>query len=91
MSLLSKRPRVDHVATAARLRAHPHMWLIVGEYRSTVSAEGIARDIRSAFQRHVGRGRSPYRPAGAFESRMELTEYGVQVTARYVGAGGGSR
>lgn len=80
-----KRPRVNHVATAARLRANPGVWLPVGEYRSAVSADSTARQIRNGYDHHPGRPPSPYVPSGAFESRMEQTEFGVQITARYVG------
>jgi len=85
MSLLSKRRHVDHAATAARLRAQPGEWLPVGEYRSSASADSIAREIRSGYERRPGRPVSPYAPRGSFEARMDLTEFGVQITARYVG------
>lgn len=81
----SKRPRVDHVAMAARLRANPGVWLPVGEYRSVVSADSTAREIRNGYERRPGRPPSPYAPRGAFECRMDKTEFGVQLTARYVG------
>lgn|GEM_PF-3457345 len=80
-----KQPRVDHVATAAHLRAHPGEWLPVGEYRSAISADSTAREIRTGFERRPGRPPSPYLPRGAFEARMDKTEFGVQITARYVG------
>lgn len=85
MSLLAKRPRVDHHATATRLRAQPGVWLPVGEYRSSSSADSTFRYIRAAFQHSAHRRPSPYAPAGSFEARMNLTQDGVQVTARYIG------
>lgn len=85
MTRPTKRPRVNHQETADRLKANPHTWLIVGEYRSTISADGICRYIRTGAQRHSHRTPSPYQPAGAYEARMELTEFGVRVDARYVG------
>jgi len=87
MSLLVKRPHVDHPATAARLRTCAGVWQAVGEYRSTSSSEGIVRYIRSGRQRQSHRSPSPYAPAGAFEARSSLTEFGVLVEARYVGGG----
>lgn len=88
MSLLSKRPHVDHAATAARLRAQPGVWLPVGEYGSSASADSIARAIRSGYERRPGRADSPYAPCGTFEARLELTEFGARITARYVGEDG---
>jgi hypothetical protein len=85
MARPAKRTRVDHQATADRLRAHPRTWMEVGEYQSTISGDGIVRGIRTGVQRHIGRAPSPYAPAGSFEARMELTEFGVRVFARYVG------
>lgn len=85
MSRPFKRPQVDHHETAARLKDQPNTWLPVGEYRSTCSADGICRDIRTGVQRHSHRRPSPYNPPGAFEARTELTEFGVRIYARYIG------
>ncbi|QCX81113.1 hypothetical protein C9F11_37650 [Streptomyces sp. YIM 121038] len=82
MSRLVRRPRVDHAAVAARARSKPHTWLVVGEYRSGQSAEGIVRDIHTAGSR-LGQV-SEYRPAGAFQAVKRLTEYGCEVLVRYV-------
>ncbi|MFF7142329.1 hypothetical protein ACFZB5_13910 [Streptomyces nodosus] len=82
MSRLTKRPRVDHAATADRLRAHPGEWLEVGEYRSSQAAVGVAYLVRTAS---VKSGVSPYEPAGSFQAVTRLTEYGARVMACYVG------
>lgn len=85
MSRPARRSNVNHRETASQLRAQPNTWLPVGEYRTTNSAAGICRDIRTGIQRHIERGPSPYSPGGAFEARTELTEFGVRIYARYVG------
>ena len=85
MSRPSKRTTVDHAKVAARLRAHPRMWLPVGEYRSTQSADGMARKIREGQPIGSTADTSHYQPAGAFEVRIDLTEFGALVVARYVG------
>lgn len=76
--------RVDHSAAAALCRATPGQWQPVGEYNSTQSAYGTADDIRKASVRHPGQ-QSAYKPAGSFEARHALTEFGARVEARYVG------
>lgn len=82
MSRLSRRPRVNHADAAARARRRPHRWVVVGEYRSSQSAEGVVSDIHTAGSR-LGRV-SEYRPAGAYQARTRLTEYGCEVLVRYV-------
>jgi hypothetical protein len=79
-----RRPYIDHFAVAAVCRANPGEWQPVGEYGSSQSAEGVARYIRTAKTRTAA-NRSAYEPAGAFETRQELTELGVQIEARYIG------
>lgn len=83
MSRLARRAHVDHAKTAANLRAKPGHWLPIGEYRSTSSATGIALMIRTAPD--TCNSSVFYAPAGAFEARMELTDTGTQVLARYIG------
>lgn len=87
MSRRMKRPMTDHTKTAARLRSHPRMWMPVGEYNSTQSAEGMAHMIRTG---QAKQGTSPYAPAGTFETRVELTEFGAELLAQYVGSAGGA-
>lgn len=82
MSRLTKRPAVNHTTTAAHIKARPRTWLPVGEYRSTQSAEHMAYAIRTAYAK---RQNSPYAPAGSFEARTRLTEYGALLEARYIG------
>jgi hypothetical protein len=79
---------VDHVAVAARCRANPGQWQEVGEYNSTLSADGMVRAIRAAYVPASRRARatSAYAPAGAFEATRVLTEFGARVEARYVGS-----
>lgn len=79
-----RRVNVDHALVADSCRANPGLWLSVGEYNSTPSAEGIATAIRKAKTKSPAQ-QSPYSPAGSFEARRALTEYGARVEARYVG------
>lgn len=73
----------DHVMVASLCRANPGQWQEVGEYGSSESAGAAVRAIRGAFRRS-GRP-SAYEPAGAFEARRELTDFGARVEARYIG------
>jgi hypothetical protein len=80
-----RRPNIDHKTVAANCRANPGMWQPVAEYNSSQSADGAAGYIRYATTKkttHV----SPYAPAGAFEARRTLTEFGARVEARFVGS-----
>jgi hypothetical protein len=79
-----RRRKVDHFAVAAACRENPGVWLPVGEYNSTMSAEGAGSYIRSAVVKASER-RSAYSPAGSFETRHALSEFGALVEARYVG------
>lgn len=81
---MRRRPNTDHKAVADACRNSPGVWQPVAEYNSSQSADGAAGYIRDATVKkthHV----SPYAPAGAFEARRTLTEYGARVEARYVG------
>lgn len=84
MTRPSKRPRTDHKQTAQALRRRPGVWHVVGEYRSNVSADGIAREIRNGYSRRSD-SQNPYAPGGSFEARLALTEFGTNVIARYIG------
>ncbi|MGW0626497.1 hypothetical protein [Streptomyces sp. NPDC002758] len=84
MARLAKRPLIDHKQAAANCRRQPGTWKVIGEYRSSTSADGTAYAIRAAYQ-HTAHLASPYAPAGAFEARTVLTQEGVNVIARYVG------
>ncbi|MFF9894917.1 hypothetical protein [Streptomyces longispororuber] len=88
MSRLPRRPYVDHAAVAARARQQAGEWQVVGEYRSRVPAEGAAHTTRTARPRRSGTT-SPYAPAGAYETKLQLTEYGCLVLVKYVGGGAG--
>lgn len=81
---MNRNQRVDHFAVAAACRANPGEWQPVGEYNSAQSADGAAGYVRNAT---ISRSslRSAYSPAGSFEARHELTEFGARVEARYVG------
>lgn len=81
-----KTKPTNHFAVAALCRANPGKWQDVGEYNSSQSACGVAQWIRTAYVKGEGR-RSAYTPAGSFEARRELTEFGARVEARYVGGG----
>jgi hypothetical protein len=82
VSRLARRPVIDHQAAAANLRAKPGKWLLVGEYRSGQSAVHMAWAVRAGWTKS---GTSPYAPAGSFEARTRLTEYGAALLACYVG------
>lgn len=81
----TKSKQVDHFAVAAPCRANPGQWQEVGEYNSTLTAAGIVRNVRAAYAKGRDR-RSAWNPAGAFDARRELTEFGARVEARFVGA-----
>lgn len=81
-----RRHKINHFAVAAACRENPGVWQPVGEYNSSQSAESAGNSIRGAYVK-VPTHRSPYTPAGSFESRHTLTEFGARVEARYVGVG----
>ena len=82
---MTRRPNVNHFAVAAVCRANPGEWRPVGEYNSTQSAEGACGYIRDALMTARAQ-QSAYSPAGSFETRYALTEFGARVEARYVGS-----
>jgi hypothetical protein len=80
-----RRPNIDHKAVADACRNQPGVWQPVAEYNSSQSADGAAGYIRYATTKkaiHI----SPYAPAGSFEARRTLTEFGARVEARFVGS-----
>lgn len=81
---MMRHTRVDHFAVAAVCRANPGEWQSVGEYNSSQSAYGAMGHIRNAVIKVPGQ-QSAYSPAGSFEARQELTEFGARVEARFVG------
>lgn len=81
MSRLAKRRHVDHEVVAVLLKSQPGVWMEVGEYPATTTADGTAYRIRT------GRRAPMYQPTGAFEARLKPTELGTLVEARYVGGG----
>lgn len=81
---MNRHGRVDHFAVAAVCRAKPGQWQEVGEYNSSQSADGAIHYIRTASVKSPAQA-SAYTPAGAFETRRTLTEFGARVEARYVG------
>lgn len=74
--------QVNHREAVARLRARPGEWLPVGEYRSQSSAKVAVKAI------HTGQwpdgNPSAYTP-GQYATRIEMTELGHRVFARYIG------
>ncbi|MFF9240046.1 hypothetical protein ACF1AL_14600 [Streptomyces sp. NPDC014801] len=80
-----RRPQIDHFSVAAACRTHAGEWQTVGEYNSSQSAQGMVGTIRKAYTRK-GKQSSAYVPAGAFEARYELTEFGARVEARFIGS-----
>ncbi|NUQ95334.1 MAG: hypothetical protein HOY79_01790 [Streptomyces sp.] len=85
MSRLPRRPRVNHTDAANRLRAQPGVWLVVGDYRSSLVADNLARRIRSGYPLGSRVYGTPYQPAGAYETWTEPVEDGTRVHARYIG------
>lgn len=77
----------DHFAVAALCRANPGEWQDVGEYNSMQAAARTVAAIETAYV-HANRPNSgsAYSPAGTFEARSELTEFGARVETRYVGS-----
>ena len=86
MSRLARRPRADHQHAAQQARQMPRQWVLAGSYNSTQSASGAAFLIRTADHDRM----PPYRPAGAFQTRTELTEDGADLYVRYIGEDGSS-
>jgi hypothetical protein len=80
----TKPKQVNHFTVADLCRANPGQWQDVGEYNSSQSAWGVANTIRRAYVKAEDR-RCAWTPAGAFEARHELTEFGARVEARYMG------
>lgn len=79
-----KRRQINHHTIATLCRANPGQWHTVGEYGSTQSAHGAAYYIRAAVTKRASR-QSAWAPAGAYEARYTLTEFGARVEARYIG------
>ncbi|MEH0417897.1 hypothetical protein [Streptomyces sp. B21-083] len=75
-----ERRSVDHFSVAASLRTRPRTWGLVGDYRSSSSAQSVASTIRGG----VG-NIAAYRPSGSFEARVARLSDGSRVEARYVG------
>lgn len=81
---MRRRSNINHFEVADACRRTPGVWLPVGEYGSTQSANGVAWYIKAAKENRTVK-RSAYEPAGSFEARWTLTEFGARVEARYVG------
>lgn len=88
MTTAQSRRRADHTAVVAALKAQPGVWLPVGEYRNRLSADDIARRIRCGYPFGSHAYGTPYTPAGAFETRTQLTDDGTLLEARYTPKGG---
>jgi hypothetical protein len=80
---MMRRNRVDHFAVASACRQQPGVWTPVGEYNSGMSAAGTVASISKATTAREA-SKSAYSPAGSFEARRVLTEFGARVEARYV-------
>jgi hypothetical protein len=83
VSRLSKRPRTNHAETAQALRSQPGVWLVVGDYRNSISADSLAKRIRSGYPIGSPAAGTPYQPVGAYETRTEPVDDGTRVHARY--------
>jgi hypothetical protein len=82
---LSRRPRADHKHAVAEARRQPGVWLPVTDYRSTHTAEDVARRIRNGYPIGDTRYGNPYQPTGAFEARTELVDDGTRLHVRFGG------
>ncbi|MFE6408203.1 hypothetical protein ACFVOR_14855 [Streptomyces sp. NPDC057837] len=85
MSRLARRPRADHQHTADEARRRPGTWVTVGEYRNAESVRTLAHRIRSGYPIGTPSYGTPYRPAGAFASRISHTENGTLLEVCYTG------
>ncbi|MTE20243.1 hypothetical protein F0L17_14220 [Streptomyces sp. TRM43335] len=75
----AKRRFLNHRDIAARLRANPEQWQVVAETRPGPSYSRY-------LARRIAKGETAvYRPAGAFEARVERGQDTDTVYARYVG------
>ncbi|MES9522399.1 hypothetical protein [Streptomyces capoamus] len=83
MSRLAKRPRANHQQTAEALRQQPGVWLVVGDYRNSITAKDIAHRISHGYPMSGPGYGTPYQPVGAYETRTELTDDGTRIHARY--------
>lgn len=79
MSRPARRPRIDHWATADRLRSRPGTWVQIGTYRTAYTARAVAYSVGTATRMAM------YSPAGAFEARTEPAGDETAVLARYLG------
>lgn len=61
----------------------PGQWVLAGTYASSASA------VAAALQVRTGEKAPGYRPAGAYESRTELTQDGADLWVRYLATSGG--
>ena len=77
----ARHRRVSHRLAAEQCRSKPGTWQEIGEYQTRDSAGAIAGFIRRA-DGSIGVW---YQPARTFESRVERTDGGFRVDARYIG------
>jgi hypothetical protein len=83
---MARRPRgskpVSHADAARRLSAQPHVWGLVGVYRSRSGAKSTSGHIlRATFC-----GFTAYAPAGSYETRIRLDDEGWALEARHMGS-----
>ncbi|MFD9903852.1 hypothetical protein [Streptomyces sp. NPDC059063] len=74
---MSRLSFADHNVAAVTLRAVPGQWVLVNVYRTSVSADAVARSIRT------GRIKS-YEPAGSYDAYAAMCGEGSAVWVRYV-------
>ena len=79
MSRPKSRPRADHQHVADQARQLPGQWVLAGAYNSSSSASHAAGLVRNASDSSM----RFYRPAGAFETRTELTDDGADLWVRH--------
>ncbi|MHC3474640.1 hypothetical protein ACYF6T_38925 [Streptomyces sp. 7R007] len=75
----NEQRRADHQHAADQARQMPGRWVLAGTYGSTQSATGMAHQVRT------GKSVPAYRPAGAFEPHVDLTDDGADLYVRYLG------
>ncbi|MEV6014673.1 hypothetical protein [Streptomyces sp. NPDC051997] len=84
MSRPAPRPRANHTQTAQAARKLPGTWITVSDYRSNMTARSVAYRIRTGAPLGTPSYGTPYVPAEAFETRMELLDLDTRLQVRFI-------
>ncbi|MFD4258183.1 hypothetical protein ACFWR9_11270 [Streptomyces sp. NPDC058534] len=79
MSGVKGAPHADHRLAADQARQIPGLWVLAATYNSSYSAKSAARTIRRGDELLRF-----YSPAGAFGTRVELTQDGADLYVKYL-------